>query len=206
MALKSDTTQRLTPKGQATRTRIVTAAAELTFERGVAATTPEAVKAAAGVSSSQLYHYFTDKQDLIRAVAGHQADAVVGEQQPLLEQIDSMQALRAWRDQTVVLGKQFGRRGGCPIGSLASQLAETDADARGEVASGFERWEVAIRDGLRAMHRRGELADAADPDRLALALLAAVQGGLLLTQVRCDTAPLEAAIDAMLDHIESLTS
>jgi hypothetical protein len=54
------------------------------------------------------------------------------------------------------------------------------------------------------MHERGELR--ADADRLATALLAAVQGGLLLTQVRRNTKPLEAAIDAMLDHIESVTA
>jgi hypothetical protein len=68
----------------------------------------------------------------------------------------------------------------------------------------FTRWEDGIRSGLRAMHERGELR--ADPDRLATALLAAVQGGLLLTQVRRDTNPLEVAIDAMLDHIDSVTA
>jgi hypothetical protein len=57
---------------------------------------------------------------------------------------------------------------------------------------------------LRAMHARGELRKGADPDQLATALLAAVQGGLLLTQIRRTTKPLESAVDAMLDHIESL--
>ena len=55
------------------------------------------------------------------------------------------------------------------------------------------------------MHGRGAVRKDADPDRLATALLAAVQGGLLLTQIRRNTKPLEAAVDAMLDHIESLT-
>jgi AcrR family transcriptional regulator len=206
MVPASDTSQpRLTRKGQATRDRIVAAAAQLTFERGVAATTPEAVKATAGVSSSQMYHYFAGKQDLIHAVIGHQVDAALGAQQPLLEQVDSIQALRAWRDHTVALAKRSGCRGGCPVGAFAGQLAETDADARSALAAGFGRWEAAIGDGLRAMHRRGDLVASADPDGLALALLAAVQGGLLLAQVRRDAAPLEAAIDAMLDHIESLT-
>jgi len=52
------------------------------------------------------------------------------------------------------------------------------------------------------MHARGELA--ADPDALALALLAALQGGLLLTKIKRDTAPLEAALDAMLELIARL--
>jgi TetR/AcrR family transcriptional repressor of nem operon len=39
---------------------------------------------------------------------------------------------------------------------------------------------------------------------LAIGLLAAVQGGLLLSQVRRSAAPLEAALDALIDHIAYL--
>jgi TetR/AcrR family transcriptional repressor of nem operon len=52
------------------------------------------------------------------------------------------------------------------------------------------------------MHRRGELDG--DPDELALALLCALQGGLLLTQLHRAVHPLEVTLDAMLDHIGSL--
>ena len=193
----------LTPKGRATRDRIVGEAARLMFERGAAGTSIKDVKAAAGISSSQLYHYFADKQALVRAVIAHQTDAVLEAQQPLLGRLDSLEALRAWRDLAI----EFQRRHhpGCPIGSLAGELAKTDPEACAAVADGFGCWESAIRDGLLAMRERGHLHPGADPDRLALALLAALQGGLLLTQVRRQTAPLEAALDAMLDHIASFT-
>ena len=57
---------RLTPKGERTRARIVGAAAGLIYERGVAGTTLEDVRAAAEVSGSQLYHYFADKDELVQ--------------------------------------------------------------------------------------------------------------------------------------------
>lgn len=195
---------RLTPRGHVTRERIVAEAARLMFEDGVAGTSIEDVKAAAGVSSSQLYHYFADKQALVRAVIAHQTDAVLEAQQPLLGRLDSLEALRAWRDLTVEFQREHQR--GCPIGSLAGELAKTNAEACADLELGFGRWESAIRDGLHAMRDRGELRREADPDRLALAVLAALQGGLLLTQVRRLTAPLEAALDAMLDHIASLAA
>ena len=195
---------RLTRKGAETRERIVAAAAELIFERGVAGTGVEDVKEAAGVSSSQLYHYFADKQALVHAVIAHQSDAVVAAQEPLLGKLDSLDALRAWRDQAVAIEQQLQCRGGCPIGALAGGLAETDPDARADIARGFARWEEAIAQGIEAMHDRGELPAEVDPDRLALALLAAHQGGLILTQVRRDPAPLEAALDAMVDHLAEL--
>ncbi|HEX4304486.1 MAG TPA: TetR/AcrR family transcriptional regulator [Solirubrobacterales bacterium] len=200
----ADGAPRLTKKGAETRERIVTAAAELIFERGVAGTGLEDIKAAAGVSSSQLYHYFADKQALIHAVIAHQSDAVLAAQEPLLGKLDSLDALRAWRDQAVAIEKQLQCKGGCPIGALAGELAEADPDARADIAAGFARWEGAIAQGIEAMHERGELPAEVDPDRLALALLAAHQGGLVLTQVRRDPAPIEAALDAMIDHVAEL--
>ena len=196
--------QRLTPKGQATRDRIVEAAAGLMFLQGVAGTTTEQVQAAAGVSASQIFHYFADKRALVRAVIAYQTEAVLTAQQPLLGRLDSMEALRAWADQFVSIEEQLKYEGGCPIGSLGSQLAETDADARQEVERGFARWEEAIRDGLRAMYARGDLRRSADPDALALALLTALEGGLLMTQIRRDPAPLRTVLDVVLAHIESL--
>ena len=196
--------QRLTRKGQATRDRIVEAAAGLMFRHGVAGTTTEQVQAAAGVSASQIFHYFADKRALVRAVIAYQAEAVLAAQQPL-GRLDSMDALRAWADLYVSIEEQLKYEGGCPLGSLGSELAETDAAARQDVERGFARWEEAIRDGLRAMYARGDLRRSADPDALALALLTALEGGLLMTQIRRDPAPLRAVLDAVLAHIESLT-
>ena len=210
MATKSETgaatatEPRLTKKGAETRGRIVSAAAELIFERGVAGTGMEDIKEAAGVSSSQLYHYFADKQALVHAVIVHQSDAIIAGQEPLLSKLDSLDALRAWRDQAVAIQQQLQCKGGCPIGALAGELAEVDPEARADIAAGFARWEGAIGEGIRAMHERGELPAEVDPDRLALALLAAHQGGLVLTQVRRDPAPLEAALDAMIEHVAEL--
>jgi TetR/AcrR family transcriptional regulator, transcriptional repressor for nem operon len=193
----------LTRKGQATRQRIVDAAAGLIFERGVAQTTIEDVRASAKVSSSQLYHYFDDKPALVRAVIEHQTDAIVSNQAQF--DLSSLDGLRAWRDGVIDFQRSLGCRGGCPIGSLGSELAETEPQARAQVADGFLRWESEIQGGLRKMHASGRLAPDADPDTLALALLAALQGGLLLTQIERDTKPLEAALDMMLELITRLT-
>ena len=135
----------------------------------------------------------------------YQTEVVLAAQQPLLGRLDSMEALRAWADQQISIEEQLKYEGGCPIGSLGSELAETDATARHEVERGFARWEEAIRDGLRAMYVRGDLRRSADPDALALALLTALQGGILMTQIRRDPAPLRTVLNAVLAHIENLT-
>lgn len=195
---------KLTTKGARTRLRIVTAAAQLMHDNGVAGTTLEQVRDAAEVSSSQIYHYFADKQALIKAVITHQNDTVVGAQEPMFAALDTMDGLRAWRDAIVELQRQRECRGGCPIGTLGSELAEIDDDARADLASGFTRWAEGIHLGYRTMYERGDLVTHADPAKLATATLAALQGGLLLTQLHRDTEPLEAALDVVLDHVRSL--
>ena len=149
MATANAPAGRLTRKGLATRARIVEAAAGLMFRRGVAGTSTEDVRAAAQVSNSQLYHYFADKNALVRAVIEYQADEIIDGQRPLLDELDSLAAFRQWRDMLVDLQRQRHCEGGCPLGSLSSELAETDESARTALAASFDRWESPIRDGLR---------------------------------------------------------
>ena len=187
---------KLTPKGQRTRTRIVEAAARLMHQRSVAGTTLEDVKAAAEVSGSQLYHYFPDKDDLVQAVIDHQARTIAGNQRQA--DLGSPDGLRAWRDTVIAEAKSSNGKGECPLGSLAGQLAETDPRARALIAAGFEQWSAAISGGLRRLQASGRLPAAVDADDFAITLLAALQGGLLLAQVRQDIRPLETAVDTLL--------
>jgi TetR/AcrR family transcriptional regulator, transcriptional repressor for nem operon len=195
--------KRLTKKGRETRARIVMAAAKLMFERGVAGTSVEDVQQEAKISASQLYHYFKEKRELVLAVILYQTERVLSAQEPLLSHLDSMEALRTWRDAIVQIQLERQCQGGCALGSLSSELSDIEPAARAELAAAFMQWEQSIRRGLRAMHGRKELRADADPDKLALALLTALQGGLLLTQCRRETSPLEVGLDAMLAYIRS---
>jgi TetR/AcrR family transcriptional regulator, transcriptional repressor for nem operon len=196
--------EKLTAKGRATRARIVRAAAELMLEHGVARTTIEDIQEAAGVSPSQMYHYFADKGDLVAAVIDLQSDQVLGRQELELHRVDSIETLCRWRDAMVAVMRGKGCASGCPIGSLASELSDTDPLARARLARAFAQWEGLLRDGLAAIAEQGQLPAGLDVDRMALAMLAAVQCGLLLSQVRRDTAPLEAAVDILIAQLQSL--
>jgi TetR/AcrR family transcriptional regulator, transcriptional repressor for nem operon len=196
--------EKLTTKGRATRERIVAAASELMLQQGVARTTIEDIQDAAAISTSQMYHYFTDKNDLVSAVIDFQTDQVLNFQHLGLDRIESLEDLRRWRDIMVDLVRNRGGAGGCPLGSMASELSDCDPVARARLARSFAQWENMIGDGLASVATRGELAEGTDVNRVALAMLAAIQGGLLLSQVRRDTAPLEAAVDTMIEHLNRL--
>ncbi|WP_312029866.1 TetR family transcriptional regulator C-terminal domain-containing protein [Actinomycetospora sp. TBRC 11914] len=192
------TRPRLTRKGQATRDRIVAAAADLIAAHGVAGLSLDQVRRSAAVSGSQLYHYFDSKQSLIGAVITRQATAATETE---LGALDSLEALRAWADAAVEHQARNGGRGGCTLGSLAGELSASDETSRAGLADGFLRWQGVLRDGLGAMRERGELRADADLDALALTLLAALAGGNVLSQTMRDTAPLRAALDAALARV-----
>ena len=151
-----------------------------------------------------MYHYFEDKQALVRAVIEYQADAVLDIRGANLDRLDTMDGLRAWRDFLVERQHQRRRgcRGGCPIGALGAEVAETDAAAASR-RPGTARLGRPDPRRVRAMHARGGLPAQTYLEDLALATLAVLQGGLLLTQLQRDTRPLEVALDAMLDRVQS---
>ncbi|WP_019065111.1 TetR family transcriptional regulator C-terminal domain-containing protein [Streptomyces prunicolor] len=128
---------------------------------------------------------------------GEGGDGCGGEQGP------TGAGLRRLRGALVDYQRRLQCRGGCPIGSLGSEVAETNPEARLAVVSGLLRWETPIHDGMRDMHARGELDG--DPDDLALTTLAALQGGLLRTRFQREVRPLEVALDSTLDHVEART-
>ena len=190
--------QPTTEKGRATRARILQAASRLIAERGVDRVSLEDVEREAGVGRSQLYHYFDGRDDLLRAVIDTTTDAVLGAQDGLLDELDSLEAIDGWFDGLVALQEQRGARGGCPIGSLVGQLAERDEDTRAALVSGFERWEEPLIAGLTRMQQRGRLRSDANVESLADVTMAAIQGGLLFTQVRRDPQQLPRALDGVL--------
>jgi AcrR family transcriptional regulator len=192
-----------TAKGRATRKRIVAAAAALIRERGVAETSLDDVIERAGVSKSQLYLYFEGRAALLREVVAHNAELVLEAQEPHLYSLESWKAIRAWLDALVELQVTAGARGGCPVGSLVGQLAEADEQTRNVLADAFARWEEPLRRGLRSMQERGKLDRKAEPDRLATATLASIQGGLVLTQSRRDPSQLAVAVEAAYAHLRT---
>ena len=173
-----------TARGRATRDRILQAAAVLVKERGVALTTIDAVQEAAGVGRSQMYHYFDDRDDLMRAVVGATVDAVLADQDVLVKGVDSLADIDRWFAEVVANSWRQDSVGGCPIGSLASQLAEHDDVTRAAFVTAFERWEAPLIAGLERMQRRGELRPDVSVTDLADITMAAIQGGLLLAQIR----------------------
>jgi AcrR family transcriptional regulator len=174
--------QRLTPKGRATRDRIVRAAAELIVAEGLSATNMERVRTAASVSGSQLAHYFADKSALIRAVIRRQIDVVLDfHRQPKLRDLATFDDFERWIDLNLRYLRQIGTSGRTPTyHALTAQLAKSDDTTRATLAAGYWQWIELLEAAIDRMKERGALVAGADPRNLALAIVTAHQGGATL--------------------------
>jgi TetR/AcrR family transcriptional regulator, transcriptional repressor for nem operon len=175
-------------------------------ERGVAATTLTDVRTASRTSKSQLYQHFADKDALVREVISTRAGRLLDEQRQRLLRLDSLRGLELWRDALVERNALRNGAHGCPLGSLAAELADLDEGARQDIARYFDAWHGLLRDGIERMRSNGTLNAHADPDALATGLLAALQGGYLLAQTTRHVEPMRTALNMAIEHVRSFAT
>jgi AcrR family transcriptional regulator len=133
----------------------------------------------AGVSKSQVYHYFEDRAALLRAVIDHNTEGVI---RYLGAVDDSWIAIRAWLDSMVDLQVERKACGGCPVGSLVRSFRGSTRrrGSRPRTPSGERQAGSARRSGMSSRRRRWPPSRTvcSDPDQtrarqLAIALDAA---------------------------------
>jgi TetR/AcrR family transcriptional regulator, transcriptional repressor for nem operon len=185
----------MTRRGRASRERIVERAAELFAERGIAATSVDEVLAAAGAGKGQFYHYFRGRDELAAAAVGYRCAQVIA---GLAEALGGVSSLAGLEQALAAFAARFEESGmpGCPIGTLAAEVAGRNEEARLQAAAGFDAWQQLLADALERMRQRGELRGDAKPSVLATGLLASIEGGMVLSQARKDMASLRVAVEA----------
>jgi TetR/AcrR family transcriptional repressor of nem operon len=197
--------RRLTARGAKTRARIVDAAADLMYIQGVGATTLDDVLAASGASKSQLYHHFDGKEALVRAVVDHVGQRVIERERQALGRVSTIVGLRRWRDALVQNNSLRHGAYGCALGSLASEVSDHDALARQALARLFSEWQGLLAGVLQRLQDGGALPPDVSLDQLATGLMAALQGGYMLSQTARNVTAMATSIDMALAHIESLS-
>ena len=174
--------RRLTSKGRATRDRIVQAAAELIVRDGLSVLNMDALRRAASVSGSQLAHYFTDKQELLRAVVARQIQVVLDfHRQPQLRALDTFDDFERWIDLNLRYLRRIGYSGTPTYHALTGQLAKSDNATRETLAAGYRQWTELLEQAIGRMKEHRVLLNTADPQRLALVIVTAHQGGATLS-------------------------
>ncbi len=171
-------------KGEETRQRLLDATVSLVEERGYFGTGLNSILAASGAPRGSLYFHFPGGKDELVAKAIGRAAGWIREALDAIEATD-MRAVAAAMAQA--FGDRLeasGWRKGCPIATVALEVAGTNSVVQDECRAAYAGWEAALRERL--------IADGhPNPDDSATAILAMIEGGLLLAQVQGSREPLE---------------
>jgi AcrR family transcriptional regulator len=180
------------------RERLVAGARKLVHHNGVAATTLADIAQAADVPLGNVYYYFKSKDDLIRAVVAEhseEVDTMLNTLDAIPAPADRLKALvRRWDHMREVVARY-----GCPFGTLASELDRRSDGLDVEAAGPMRR----ILDWSAAQIR---YLCSADPDELAIALFAGVQGGALLANALRDPDIMSGQVQRLECWIDTLAA
>lgn len=174
---------------------------------GVNGTSVDDVLSASDTGKSQFYHYFTSKDGLVRELVALHLEAL----QPAvsdeaLGSLTDLDKLDQWLDRFVEGYRAGLFEDGCPIGTMAAELASQNETLRLELQVVFAQWEARLAASLRLLKGKGLLKPEAAPDQLAAFALAALQGALLLAKTAKSVEPLRHTVAHLKQHVRSHAS
>lgn len=176
----------MAPRGE-TRQRILDTATQLFQRQGYHATGLNQILEEAQAPKGSLYFHFPGGKEQLATEAVTQAAQAWGQaiDTVLAQATDPGAAAHGIADllSTTLLESRF--REGCPLATVALDVAGESEEVRAACACGYQRWIDLIAAHLRDRGVAGEAADG-----LAVFILSTVEGALLLARVRHDVAPL----------------
>ncbi len=185
-----------------TQQRILDAARELIYSRSYTDVGVAEICQRAGVKKGSFYHFFPSKQNLTLAVLdtyyldfkNELIDRAFSAQLAPLQQLDKLAEL-IYRFQKAMMA-ETGQMYGCPFGNLGVELSTQDETIRQKINSIFSKMKTSIRQALVEAVAQGDV-DAIDVDTTAVAILAYLEGAILIAKTRNDPDLLQQLLPAM---------
>lgn len=184
------------------RERIVAAAQATIHERGYHGASVDEILSRAGATKGGMYHHFQDKDALGAAVVNERLRSFIEARWGGTEwHADPLTHLR---EALTGMQEEHLLRG-CPVNSLAQEVAFHQEQLRGELADLFERWMALIAAGLRAGVEGGTVRSGVDPDRTAAYYLSVWEGVVALAKTnRRGLDWVLWVVEPLQSHLESL--
>lgn len=178
---------------ETSRDKLIDAAALLFLRQSYQGTGVEDILRATGLSKGSFYHFFPSKESLGEAVARRQQDRVLARWTASLQKENARapERLALLLDGIAARMEKTDFAAGCPLGTLAQEMAALSDPIRAILADGMTHLEKLLERWLRDGQEQGDIPAALPADTLARGLWAAIQGALIMSKTRRSTAPLD---------------
>jgi TetR/AcrR family transcriptional repressor of nem operon len=193
-------------KGQETRERIVRETAPLLNKQGFLSTPLADILKCVGLEKGGFYHHFACKEDLVVEAFEHVAaqaaerlhKAIAGENTAAGKLKAMTEAYRVFKINQLLEG------GGCPILNAAVESDDGNVRLRDAARLAMDRWRGVVNRILGAGIASGEFRADLDPDKESCWVIAAIEGGVMLSNLYKDPVFLNRALDQLVIHIDAL--
>jgi AcrR family transcriptional regulator len=181
---------------------MVRSAAQLIRRKGVSGMGMREVVAHADSPRGSLQHYFPGGKDQLVGEALLWMGGVAGRQVGrVLESLSAPSPgdlfagiVATWR--THFLSEGFDA--GCPLIAAAADVAATSDELRAVISRAFEGWQEPLTAALRETGVPEERAAA-----LAIVVISALEGAIVLARIRQDVAPLDVIVDELAPVLDA---
>jgi AcrR family transcriptional regulator len=183
-----------------TRERIIQASSALFMERGYRASGLKQISAASAAPIGSLYHFFPGGKEELAAETLRSSGAAY---QQLVETVfdsapDIVTGVKDCFDGAAEVLRATDYADACPIATVALEVASSDDHLRRVTATIFDSW---LESAATRLERAG--VNPSRAHELATVLVAALEGGFLLSRAAKDTAPMHAIGRAMVELVEA---
>jgi TetR/AcrR family transcriptional repressor of nem operon len=187
-----------------TRGRILRCAFQLFHEQGYHATGIATILREAKVNAGSLYHFFPSKDALLVGVLEYALtilrpavmDPAERRSRDPLERV--FELLAQYREGLQAMGCRMG----CPIGNLALEVADDNAQARALIHKNFQNWALAVEKWLDDAGDR--LPRALDRGQLARFVLTVMEGGIMQARAAGSLVPYDDGVAQLRSYFDSL--
>lgn len=182
--------------------KILSSAAQLFHQQGVNGTSVDDVLSESGTGKSQFYHYFGSKDSLVRAVVDHH-HMRTQHMNESLKKIESFDELLTWWSSSMKEVLSDNEFYGCPVGTMANEMAMNDEELRSSLDTTFDKWIGGFARAFAVLRAKGELVNESDPDELAEFMVASFQGASLIAKTKQDRQVLFRCMTNCLNYLQS---
>lgn len=191
-------------KGDQTRQRIIQNAAQVFNRQGFAGASISDLMKVTGLEKGGIYRHFESKQELAEAAFDYAWEAVSAPRErgmaeggsPLEKLLLFVRNFVGEPPRTVT--------GGCPLLNTAVDCDDGNPQLRNKARAALSGWRSRIANLVRSGQENGELLKTIDPDSVAVVMISALEGGVMMGGLEKTRQPLHIIGDHLKEYLLGL--
>jgi TetR/AcrR family transcriptional regulator, transcriptional repressor for nem operon len=192
-------------KAESTKAHIIQTAAQLFNQKGFAGASMADIMAATGLKKGGIYNHFASKDEI--ALAAFDFNVAQLQQRFRLAMkgqrhaIARLQACLDWYEQLLA---EPTMAAGCPILNTSIDSDDTHPALRQRAQQAMDNWQKLFRNILDSGLQRAEISPDIDSAEVTTFLIAAIEGGVMMSKLYGDGQYLQSTLNHLRQYIDRL--